>query len=167
MTTLADKIMTIDASLDRAGLDHAFGGALALALHVEEPRATRGPVVRHRPGSGDHDGQIRLFWDDTPVDLFLSTHAFHTEARAHTTKVPFAGATIPVLGATELAVFKGFFSRTKDWANIEAMIEVGSVDTHRALGWLVDLLGAADERVTHFTAPLDHQRNANPTFGSP
>ena len=188
MTTLAEKIVAIDAALDRAGLDHAFGGALALAFSVEEPRATRdidvnvfvpagqaAEVFAAWPaevdwsetdlGRATRDGQVRLFWDDTPVDLFLSTHAFHAEARAHTREVPFAGVTIPVLGATELAVFKAFFSRTKDWADIEAMIEVGSVDTHRALGWLVDLLGTDDERVTRFTGLLDHERAVEPRFG--
>ena len=32
--------------------------------------------------------------------------------------MPFADTTIPVSGATELAVFKAFFNRTKDWADI-------------------------------------------------
>ena len=44
---------------------------------------------------------------------------------------------------------------------------VGSVDTHRALGWLVDLLGADDERVARFTGLLRHQRAPEPRFGRP
>ena len=62
-------------------------------------------------------------------------------------RVPFAGITIPILGATELLVFKAFFDRTKDWADIEAMVEAGTADLHSALGWLVDLLGADDPRI--------------------
>ena len=91
-------------------------------------------------------GQVRVFWDDNPVDLF-STHAFHDQAEAEIVQVPFADTTIPVLGATELAVFKAFFNRTKDWADIEAMVDAETVDVHRAMGWLVDLLGPDDERL--------------------
>jgi hypothetical protein len=173
MTSLAEKILGVDAALVEADLPHAFGGALALAFHVGEPRATRDldvnvfvpatlapQVFAALPTAVDHDerdareaaeqGQVRLFWDDTPVDLFFSTHPFHDEAAARAIEVPFEGTAIPILGATELAVFKAFFDRTRDWADIEAMLGVGSVDVHRALGWLVDLLGPGDERIARF-----------------
>ena len=65
--------------------------------------------------------------------------------------------TPPVLGATELTVFKAFFDRTKDWADIEAMIDAGTVDTHGALGWLVDLLGGDDHRVARLRRLLDRK----------
>ena len=69
--------------------------------------------------------------------------------------VPFADTQIPVLGCVELVVFKAFFSRTKDWADIEGMLEAGAVDTTRALGWLVRLLGAdhpSTKRLADLTA---------------
>jgi hypothetical protein len=167
---LADKILAIDAALVAAEVPHAFGGALALAFHIEEPRGTRdidvnvfcGPqsvieVFQSLPpevrwSDSDvravrRDGQVRLFWGETPVDLFFSTAEFHDWTSARCRTVPFAGATIPILGATELLVFKAFFDRTKDWADIEEMVAVGSADLHEALGWLVDLLGADDQRV--------------------
>lgn len=170
MTSLVDKIVAIEQALDAAQVSHAFGGALALAFHIEEPRATRDIDVNVFAPSDRAEavfdalpaavtwtvddvarvadvGQVRLFWDENPVDLFFSTHAFHDRAEAAVVEVPFAGTHIPVLGATELAVFKAFFDRTKDWADIEAMLEAGTVDVHRALGWLVDLLGADDPRV--------------------
>ena len=90
---------------------------------------------------------MRLFWGDTPVDLVLSTGAFHDRAADRIRWVPFAGSTIPVLGATELLVFKAFCDRTKDWADIEEIVAADSADVHEALGWLVDLLGADDHRV--------------------
>ncbi|MGQ0465928.1 MAG: hypothetical protein ACT4QG_11470, partial [Sporichthyaceae bacterium] len=37
---LLDKVVSIHEALDDAGIAHAFGGALALAFHVEHPRAT-------------------------------------------------------------------------------------------------------------------------------
>jgi hypothetical protein len=52
-------------------------------------------------------------------------------------------------------VFKAFFDRTKDWADIEAMIEVESLDAHVVLGWLVDLLGARDHRVTRLRGLIE------------
>jgi hypothetical protein len=167
---LADKILAIGAALTAADVPHAFGGALALAFHIQEPRGTRDvdvnifcspaeaePVFASLPdevrwanrdlGVAQRNGQIRLFWGETPIDLFFSIGAFHDRARDRTRRVPFAGATIPILGATELMVFKAFFDRTKDWADIEEMVAVGSADAHEALGWLVDLLGVDDHRV--------------------
>lgn len=187
MATLVDKIVAVDEALRAADVPHAFGGALALAFHIEEPRATRDIDVNvfapaalaasvfdalpeevkwSRPDLKQVEkvGQVRLFWDDNPVDLFFSTHAFHDQAASEIIEVPFAGATIPVLGATELSVFKAFFNRTKDWADIEAMVDAGTIDMYRALGWLFDLLGADDERLERFrgllerTAPTEEPR---------
>jgi hypothetical protein len=188
MATLVEKIVAVDDALRAAAIPHAFGGALALAFHIEEPRATRDidvnvfapsdrarevfaampPDVKWTPKDVEQvekDGQVRLFWDDNPVDLFFSTHAFHDRAASQIVEVPFAGTTIPVLGATELAVFKAFFNRTKDWADIEAMVDAGTVDMHRALGWLVDLLGPDDARLIRFRALLDREPpDVEPSF---
>ncbi len=170
MTTLAEKVVGLHEALARARLPHAFGGALALAFHVAEPRATRdidvnifvdtahvSDVIAALPSGVsttadavaelERDGQARILWDETPVDIFLSTHPFHDHASTRTVMVPFVGVDLPVLGALELCVFKAFFDRTKDWADIEAMLGVGSVDIPLALGWLVDLLGVDDHRV--------------------
>jgi len=177
VTTLTEKVVALHCALDGAGVPHAFGGALALAYHVEEPRATRdidinvfvpatnvGSVLAALPPGVARDreteraileqGQGRLFWGDNPVDLFFSTHAYHDEAAARVERVPFVGVEIPILGATELAVFKAFFDRTKDWADIEEMLRTEAVDVHRALGWLIDLLGRDDQRVARFETLL-------------
>ncbi len=170
MTSLVERIVALEHSLGAARIPHAFGGALALAFHTEEPRGTRDIDVNafvartevarvfgalpdaviwdeHDLARGERDGQIRVFWDDTPIDLFFTTHAFHDVAQIHLERVPFAGITIPILGATELVVFKAFFDRTKDWADIEAIAEADTADLHAAIGWLVDLLGADDPRI--------------------
>jgi hypothetical protein len=44
-------------------------------------------------------------------------------------------------------VFKAFFNRTKDWADLEAMIEAGALDVDRVLGVLLRTLGPRDERI--------------------
>jgi hypothetical protein len=178
MSTLAERVVAIDAALRDAGVPHAFGGALALAYHIAEPRGTRDidvnvfvdearartilEVLPHSVRWTDadldaiaRDGQVRLFWDDTPVDVFFATHRFHRHAGARTEDVPFAGTTIPVLSATDLTVFKAFFDRTKDWADIEAMLDAGTVDPHTALGWLVDVVGGDDHRVARLRRLLD------------
>ena len=85
------------------------------------------------------------------------TTTFHRYTAERIERVPFDGASIPILGATELTVFKAFFDRTKDWADIEAMIDAGSVDIHAALGWLVDLLGGDDHRVARLRRLLDRK----------
>ena len=187
MLTLSERVIAIEASLEAAVIPHAFGGALALAFHIEEPRATRDidinvfvstdraeevfdalPVgVVH--GDSDirrvrEDGQVRLLWDEMPIDLFFSTHPFHDVASLRVVRVPFDGITVPVLGATELVVFKAFFDRTRDWADIEAMIDARSPDVHEAIGWLVDLLGADDPRIVRLRELVDHRPGPEPRF---
>lgn len=189
MASLVESIVALESALAAARVPHAFGGALALAFHIEEPRGTRDidvnvfvapaqvdAVFAALPAGVAHgaadeqrvrrDGQVRLFWDDTPVDLFFTTHAFHDAAEIHVDRVPFAGTTIPVLGATELVVFKAFFDRTKDWADIEAVVEADSADLHAAIGWLVDLLGGDDPRVARLRTllPTDRADASEPRF---
>jgi len=178
MSTLAERVVAIETALRDAGVPHAFGGALALAYQIAEPRGTRDIdlnifVDERRARSilellpegvkwSDQDlaviardGQVRLFWDDTPVDLFFVTHRFHRDAGSHLRDVPFDGTSIPILSATDLTVFKAFFDRTKHWADIEAMLDAGTVDAHTALGWLVDVVGGDDQRVSRLRGLLE------------
>ena len=43
------------------------------------------------------DGQVRIFWDRTPLDLFFNTAPFHENTARNARTVPFADGTIPVL----------------------------------------------------------------------
>jgi hypothetical protein len=47
------------------------------------------------------------------------------------------------------------FNRTKDWADIEEMIEAGAIDPDRALLWLTRLLGRADEVTLRVATLID------------
>ncbi|MCB1005835.1 MAG: hypothetical protein KDB35_16755 [Acidimicrobiales bacterium] len=175
MTGLAAKIVALHVALDDGGVPHAFGGALALAWCTLRPRGTSGidlnvfadvshldrliaampSEVATTPSQRtllERDGQARLFWDDTPIDVFLATTDFHRQAARRVQWQPFASHTLPFLACSDLAVFKAFFDRTKDWADIEAMLEVGAPDAHEALGWLVELLGPTDHRVDRLRA---------------
>jgi hypothetical protein len=59
---------------------------------------------------------------------------------------------IPVLDCTALVVFKALFDRTRDWADIEAVIEAGAADLTEARAWLERVLGRDDPIVHRLTA---------------
>lgn len=168
MSALGERLLAVHQAFDGAGLPHAFGGAIALAYCVEDPRGTTDLDVNVFVAPTDaervvvalpsdirvretdmekltRDGQVRLRWGQTPVDLFLNVHEFHEEAAGRVRVVPFEGARIPVLDCVSLAVFKVFFNRTKDWADIEAMVEAGKLDVPIVVRWLDALLGPDDE----------------------
>jgi hypothetical protein len=170
VTTLIDKILALHAALADAGLPHAFGGALALAWCTERARGTIDIDVNVFVGPGHvervlvalpggvaatasqreqlrADGQARLWWDSTPVDLFLNTTPFHEAAAGRCRREPFAGADVPFLACRDLAVFKAFFDRTKDWADLEEMRAAGTLDVEAVAGVLVRYLGVDDPRL--------------------
>lgn len=167
---LPHKMIAVHRSLTEASVSHAFGGALALAWCTERARGTidldlnlflppstaeaalaalpsevvATPDDRRLLG---RDGQTRLWWDTTPVDVFLSTSEFHEQAAGRIRWEPFAGHDLPFLACDDLAVFKAFFDRTKDWADLEAMVETGSLDVASVCGILARYLGPGDARV--------------------
>ena len=46
-----------------------------------------------------------------------------------------------------MAVFKAFFNRTKDWADLEAMRDAGTLDVNRVKDTVARYLGGEDERI--------------------
>lgn len=168
MTSFPDKVLALHAALD--DLPHAFGGALALAWCTAQARGTLDVDVNVfvSPTDVDHvtaalpagvavteagveqlrrDGQTRLWWDRTPVDLFLNTTAFHEQVAERVVRREFGGRRVPFLACADLAVFKAFFNRTKDWADLEAMAENGSLDFEAIAGVLATYLGPDDPRL--------------------
>lgn len=167
--TLADRVVGLHEALKRKRIPHAFGGAIALAYATEEPRGTRDIDVNvfvdarnsqrvlaalpegiaRDDDTADaiaRDGQVRLWWDDTPVDLFFNYAPIHDEAAQHRRSVPFEGRTIPVLGAVELAIFKAMFDRGRDWGDLEEMAAAGELDLAAVRDGLEALIGPEDER---------------------
>lgn len=166
----APLMVELHHALDVAGIPHAFGGALALAwctgrargtidvdLNAFVPTEQADAVVAAlpdgvtvRPADRDlltRDGQARLWWGKTPLDLFLNTTEFHTEAAGRVRREPFLGEMLPFLGCSDLAVFKAFFDRSKDWVDLEEMANAGSLDATSVLGTLTLYLGGDDHRV--------------------
>lgn len=175
MSVLGQRLLAVHDGLRGRDIPHAFGGAIALAYCTEEPRGTRdldvnvfvapadaGPVLAALPGevvsTGDdlrrieRDGQVRLWWCDTPVDLFFDVHDFHHQVGAGIRLVSFLDRRVPVLACTDLAVFKAMSNRTKDWADIEEMVAAGTIDLERAGRWLTTLLGPTDEATRRFAS---------------
>ena len=61
---------------------------------------------------------------------------------------PAREAPVPaILGPVELVLFRAFFDRTKDWADIEAVVEAQLVDAVAVRAALVEALGEGDRRV--------------------
>jgi len=167
--TLAQRVEAIDAAL--ADSPHAFGGALALAYYAE-PRSTididvnvfipaerfaevAGPLVRLGAAADDpavaelvrRDGQARVMWEDTPIDLFFSYDPFHDAAARDRRRVPFGDTTIPILGPDHLVVCKVVFGRPKDWVDIDAMRAAGTtIDAAEVLRWVGRIAGDDDPR---------------------
>ena len=173
MISLERKIVGVHTILTGAALPHAFGGALALAFYTGEPRGTRDidvniflpvskiDVVRSafakrieftdtQVADDLANDQVRVFWEDTPIDIFFIVAEFHDDVMLGVEHHKFAKINIPVLGADALTVFKAMYNRTKDWADIEAMLEVNSIDKSRVIGWLVRLVGVDDPRTRKF-----------------
>jgi len=163
---LAERIVALHDGFSAAGLPHAFGGALALAYCTLDPRATQDIDVNVFVGTDRldevldavpagvvatgaarrqlaRDGQARLRWDETPVDVFLANHPFHDAVAARCRRVPFGAVDdLPVLACEDLAVFKAFFARPKDAVDLAAMVEAEAIDAPLLLATVADLLGA-------------------------
>jgi hypothetical protein len=184
--SIVDKIVVLHERLGRARLPHAFGGALALAWCTERARGTididlnvfvdaeRADEVFAAMPAGVHrdaddlercrrDGQVRIWWDTTPIDLFTNTTEFHDAAAGRAVVHEFASVPVPFLSCTDVAVFKAFFDRPKDWVDIDEMLAVGTLDVDTTLGVLVRYLGAGDHRVQRFA---DRARSASARAGA-
>jgi hypothetical protein len=174
VSELGDQLLAIHDRLDAARIPHAIGGAIALGYCTLEPRGTRDIDVNVFVGperarevfaalpedvefsgvsleQAERDGQVRLRWGITPVDLFLSVLPFHDHVEAHIRYVPFEGRTIPVLDCTALGVFKAMFDRPRDWVDIEAMVEARAIDLDEVSRWVVEMVGE-DDRVEKLAA---------------
>jgi len=178
--SLAERILAIHEALTT--VPHAFGGAIALAYYAE-PRATIDidlnvfiPAARYaevatalgRIGVAtddpeiarlvDRDGQARVLWDTTPVDLFFAYDPFHEAAGRARIVVPFGESTIPILAVEHLIVCKVVFNRSRDWVDIEAVLALETpVDAAEVLRWVGRIAGDEDVRYNRIAALLTHR----------
>ncbi len=120
-TALPTKIVAVHEALAQAEVPHAFGGALALAWCTQRARGTididvniflpaeqADDVLAAFPPSVAatdedrtallDDGQARLWWDSTPIDVFLDTTPFHHDVGTRVRLEPFGDVASAVPG---------------------------------------------------------------------
>jgi hypothetical protein len=162
-------VLAVHRKLADVKAPHAFGGALALAYYAE-PRATididlnvflapadyqgvachlaqLGVSGGPQPSIVERDGQCRLWWGRTPIDLFFAYDALHQAMKSAIRTEPFASTTIPILSPEHLLICKAIFNRPKDWLDIEQIaVSVDDLDSAEVLCWLDRILGADESR---------------------
>ena len=167
---LAPKIVSLHEMLDSAGVPHQFGGAIAL-IWYRNPRATTDidvnltlppaaaePILELLAALGvtvapedraaiASDGQARLDWEGSYLDVFFATLDLHLEMAERARVVRFGPVDIPILAPEDLIVCKAVFDRPKDWLDIEEMLRWGTeVDAARTLYWVGEILGPDAEQ---------------------
>jgi hypothetical protein len=176
--SLPEKIVAIDKRLARAGIAHAFGGALALAYYAEpratddidiniflEPAAIAAVLDVLEPlgveseldrVAVERDGQCRLWWGRTPLDLFFAYDDIHLDMQRDARVVPFGEGRLPILAPEHLLVCKIAFDRPKDWLDLEqVLVCVEDLDFDAIRAWLTRIVGAEDPRMQRFDQALD------------
>jgi hypothetical protein len=176
---LSAKIVAAHEMLDSMRVPHQFGGAIALAWY-RSPRATTDidlnvtlspteakPVLGALSHLGvtisesdraliERDGQARLDWDGSYLDVFFATLELHREMARCSREVAFGPVFIPILSPEHLIVCKVVFDRPKDWVDIEEIVGWGTkVNDAIVLRWVDELLGvdsAQHERLVDLLA---------------
>lgn len=182
------RAVAVYQSLTAAGVRCALGGALSLAFHTDDPRATQDidfnvslPADRAREGllalpadvpwddttvaAIERHGQIRIMWPveggvPIPLDLFFAEHELHDVVAERSVEVTLGGAGVQILSATDLTIFKALFDRPKDWVDIQAMLDShdSTVDLADAASWVARIVGADDQRVARLNRLADPQK---------
>lgn len=146
---LDEQIVAIENAFVAAGIPHAFGGAQALAYYgsvrathdidvnvfVSADQAERvlsvlGALGARVEGEAPRvqiarDGQTRIRWEGTPIDLFFAYDPLHESSLERRRKVDFYGDPIHILSGEDLILYKATFDRDKDWEDIAGMIYAG------------------------------------------
>lgn len=167
-----------------AELRHAVGGALALGFYTN-PRGTLDVdlnvfVDARRPDAAlealaaggvglapavaraavRERGELRLDHRGCRVDLFFNSIPLQDKASGRTRLVRLLGASVPILSAEDLIVFKFLYNRHKDLTDVRHVFEVLGdrleVDYIRA--GLIECVGGEDSRLTDFDAILNEAK---------
>jgi hypothetical protein len=150
---IGDLAIELHGLFEDGDVRHAFGGALALNCYAE-PRGSVDvdvnvavPFAHAEELVGDLGPQgfqpllppsdwmpaagVRLTRGHDIVDVFLAFDPYHQRMLDNAVLHPFPHGhemvQLPVLSANDLVVVKLAFNRTKDWADIEAMLLAGTV----------------------------------------
>jgi len=179
---LAAKIVAVHEMLDSMRVPHQFGGAVALAWY-RSPRATTdvdlnvtvapedaAPILGALAHLGvaitqsdrvaiQRDGQVRLDWDGSYLDLFFATLDLHREMARCAREVSFGPVQISILCPEHLIVCKAVFDRPKDWVDIEEMVGWGTeIDKDVVMRWIEEILGECSEQHARLEVLLNPPR---------
>ena len=175
-SSAAEVAQRLADSLESAGIEYAIGGALALGV-AGVPRGTLdvdlnvfveavefGSVLRTLTSGGvtfesdagsvaERDGTVMGRADGMRIDVFFPSIPFSLEARSTRVKVETPeGWSGWFLSAESIAVFKLLYYRAKDVVDLERLVAVrgGDFDHGYVRNWIVDMMGADDERVVRW-----------------
>ncbi len=167
MEDLLERVVAIAQGFDRAEIPHSFGGAIALAyygsarptrdidinVYLAVGNAGRALDSLHELGVPEADekqwakirseGQVRLFWDEIPLDLFFWNLDFHASCCERRRQYTLEDHTIDVLSPEDLIVCKVAFARSKDARDISLMLDFmgASLDVAYLLRWVTEIVG--------------------------
>ena len=82
-----------------------------------------------------------------------------TSQRAAMSWEDFAETKIPFISCQDLAVFKVFFDRTMDWADLEAMHEAGTLDSRFVTDVIHKYLGNEEPQLARLAEILEKGPN--------
>ena len=159
-----DKLKWVLVQFNESHIPYAIGGALALGYYVLEPRATHDIDINvfARIDHADDvldllsehvnitveqksklliDEQIRLFWEDTPLDIFFMNLDLHQRMRDKVQLREYAGIPIPILSVTHLVTCKAIFNRNKDWVDIDTVLAHPDLDKAEVTNSIVEICG--------------------------
>lgn len=153
MSALIDTVFEMDDFLGDLGVRYAVGGGLALQrysnprvtvdidLNLALPFASATELVDaleplgYRPMTPSESwvpiAGVRFHRERSPVvDIFFACDKYHDTIMLNAVRMPFETSgrkrTLLVLSADDLVVVKMSFNRSKDWTDIESMIDSGT-----------------------------------------
>lgn len=140
-----DIDVTVFVDLDR--IESVFPVLEALGARFDRSRAL--DVAQRR---GVFEVELRSF----RVDVFVPDIPLYAAARERRRRVRFLDVELLVWAPEDITLFKLLYFRPKDKLDIENIIQIQqeNVDLGYIRRWLVDLVGAADERAVWFESAV-------------
>jgi hypothetical protein len=179
MLSFTKKLQWVINNLKDNEIPFAIGGALALSFYADDPRNTRDidiniwskaaqsshtfdvlspmiPITEEQIQETLYEKQIRLLWDDVPVDLFFMDRPLNEKMSTRTVTEYLGDLKFDILSVTDLVICKSIFSRMKDWADIETIINHPDLDKNEVSYWLDTMLGPDSPERGHWERACNH-----------
>ncbi len=170
MRSFNEKVVWLVERLRKHGIPFAVGGAIALGYYTRDPRGTRdidinifvtsdtldlvAAALSPNVAISDdqrmrilRDDQVRLRWDDVPVDLFFSSIPLHSAMLKRINCESFDGVELPILSVTDIVICKSIFAREKDWVDIKTVLGHPALDKHEVDYWVEDVCGSGSSQL--------------------